>query len=293
MPPHAEGTAGPRPRLRRCIHRPPALAGQGGGHLARTAPLVRHVFASRCRLVSAAIATVVVDDEPLALKRVVKLLRADPDIEVTGAFSSATRAAGFASEHVPQLMLLDICMPGLDGFELVRLLAERGIHPHVIFVTAYADRSMEAFATGAIDYLLKPVDDERFGRAISRAKSLIHATQGGSAGPTRPARLLLTERGRIVVLAMRDIEFVQAAARRVKIYAAGRCFAFRRPLGELEQRLDPSSFVRVHRSTLVNVEHIAEMHPLFHGDCELVLRRGTRLTLSRRYRDRLAPFLIK
>jgi two-component system LytT family response regulator len=243
--------------------------------------------------VSAAIATVVVDDEPLALKRVVKLLRADPDIEVTGAFSSATRAAGFACEHVPQLMLLDICMPGLDGFELVRLLAERGIHPHVIFVTAYTDRSMEAFATGAIDYLLKPVDDERFARAISRAKSLIHATQGGTAGPTRPARLLLTERGRIVVLAMRDIEFVQAAARRVKIYAAGRCFAFRRSLGELEQRLDPSSFVRVHRSTLVNVEHIAEMHPLFHGDCELVLRRGTRLTLSRRYRDRLAPFLMK
>ena len=243
---------------------------------------------------SAGIATVVVDDEPLALKRVLKLLRADPDIEVTGAFSSATRAAGFACEHVPQLMLLDICMPGLDGFELVRLLAERGIHPHVIFVTAYADRSMEAFATGAIDYLLKPVDDERFARAISRAKSLIQATQGGgAAGPTRPARLLLTERGRIVVLAMRDIEFVQAAARRVKIYAGGRCFAFRRPLGELEQRLDPSSFVRVHRSTLVNVEHIAEMHPLFHGDCELVLRRGTRLTLSRRYRDRLAPFLIK
>jgi two-component system LytT family response regulator len=190
-------------------------------------------------------------------------------------------------------MLLDICMPGLDGFELVRLLAERGIHPHVIFVTAYADRSMEAFATGAIDYLLKPVDDERCARAISRAKSLIHATQGATPAATRPARLLLTERGRIVVLAMRDIEFVQAAARRVKIYAAGRCFAFRRPLGELEQRLDPSSFVRVHRSTLVNVEHIAEMHPLFHGDCELVLRRGTRLTLSRRYRARLAPFLVK
>jgi two-component system LytT family response regulator len=248
---------------------------------------------------NAAISTVVVDDEPLALRRVLKLLRADPEIQVIGAFGSPTRAAGYAREHVPQLMLLDICMPGLDGFELLRSLAASGIHPHVIFVTAYSDRSMDAFAAGAIDYLLKPFDDERFTRAISRAKSLIQATQGVSNGPSRPAggsgrgRLLLAERGKIVVLAMRDIEFVQAAARRVKIYAGGRCFAFRRPLGELEERLDPGSFVRVHRSTLVNVEHIAEMHPLFHGDCELVLRRGTRLTLSRRYRDRLAPFLIK
>ncbi len=239
------------------------------------------------------IATVVVDDEPLALRRLVKLLHTDPQIEVTGAFTSASQAVGYACEHAPQLMLLDICMPGLDGFELVRRLAERGIHPHVIFVTAYSDRSMEAFATGAIDYLLKPVDDGRFGRAISRAKSLIQAAQDGAPAAARPARLLLSERGRIVVLAMRDIEFVQAAARRVKVYAAGRCFAFRRPLRELEHRLDPSSFVRVHRSTLVNVEHIAEMHPLFHGDCELVLRRGTRLMLSRRYRDRLVPFLIK
>ena len=86
--------------------------------------------------------------------------------------------------------------------------------------------------------------------------------------------------------------FVQAAAKYVKIYAAGRCYSFRQSLGQLEQRLDAACFVRVHRSTLVNVEHIAEMHPLFHGDYELILRRGTRLTLSRRYRERLAPFLL-
>ena len=106
-------------------------------------------------------------------------------------------------------------------------------------------------------------------------------------------RLLLSERGKVVVLAMRDIEFVQAAAKYVKIYAAGRCYSFRHSLGHLEHRLDPACFVRVHRSTLVNVEHLAEMHPLFHGDYELIMRRGTRLTLSRRYRDRLAPFLLE
>jgi two-component system LytT family response regulator len=247
---------------------------------------------------SAPISTLVVDDEPLALKRVLRLLHDDPGINVVGTFSSAPEAIEHAREHAPQLMLLDIRMPELDGFELVATLAKGGVHPYVIFVTAYTDRSMDAFGVGAIDYLLKPFDDERFGRAIGRAKSLIGAVAGATATPRQPpaserTRLLLSERGKVVVLSMRDIEFVQAAAKHVKIYAAGRCYSFRQPLGLLEQRLDSASFVRVHRSTLVNIEHIAEMHPLFHGDYELVLRRGTRLTLSRRYRDRLAPFLLK
>ena len=246
-----------------------------------------------------AITTFVVDDEPLARKRLLHLLRGDPDIRVVGTFDSATAAASHARELTPQLLLLDIRMPELDGFELVAALAGQGINPYIIFVTAHSDRSMDAFAVGAIDYLLKPFDDERFARAIERAKKLI-AAGGQTAAAAQPAslagnrtRLLLSERGKVVVLAMRDIEFVQAAAKHVKIYAAGRCYSFRQTLGELESRLDPASFVRVHRSTLVNVEHLAEMHPLFHGDYELVLRRGTRLTLSRRYRDRLAPFLLK
>jgi len=246
------------------------------------------------------IPTFVVDDEPLARKRMLRLLRNDPDISVVGNYSSAIEAATQARELAPQLLLLDIRMPELDGFELVQSLAGQGMNPYVIFVTAYSDRSMDAFAVGAIDYLLKPFDDERFARAIARAKSLISSPASApGAAPARPSlaggrtRLLLSERGKVVVLAMRDIEFVQAAAKYVKIYAAGRCYSFRQSLGQLETRLDPASFVRVHRSTLVNVEHIAEMHPLFHGDYELILRRGTRLTLSRRYRDRLTPFLLE
>ncbi|HEX4649382.1 MAG TPA: LytTR family DNA-binding domain-containing protein [Steroidobacteraceae bacterium] len=250
------------------------------------------------------IATLVVDDEPLARRRVVRLLSADPDIHIVGTFGSATEAADRAPELAPQLMLLDIRMPELDGFELVSRLAEQGVNPYIIFVTAYSDRSMDAFGVGAIDYLLKPFDDDRFARAVARAKSLIASaapTDAGAAAAAAPGpslaagrtRLLLSERGKVVVLAMRDIEFVQAAAKHVKIYAGGRCFSFRQSLSQLEARLDPGSFVRVHRSTLVNVEHIAEMHPLFHGDYELILRRGTRLTLSRRYRGRLAPFLLE
>ena len=243
----------------------------------------------------------VVDDEPVARKRLLHLLRGDPDIRVVGSFDSAPAAATQARELTPQLMLLDIRMPELDGFQLVTALAGQGINPYIIFVTAHSDRSMEAFGVGAVDYLLKPFDDERFARALERAKRLIAAGRPAHALPAAPpgslasrrTRLLLAERGKVVVLAMRDIEFVQAAAKHVKIYAAGRCYSFRQTLGELESRLDPASFVRVHRSTLVNVEHLAEMHPLFHGDYELILRRGTRLTLSRRYRDRLRPFLLE
>jgi two-component system LytT family response regulator len=245
------------------------------------------------------IATLVVDDEPLARRRLVHLLRGVPDINVIGTFGSAAEAAAQAGEMTPQLLLLDIRMPELDGFELVSALAAQGLTPYIIFVTAHSDRSLDAFAVGAIDYLLKPFDDERFARAIERARTLIGTRSKTPAAGQLPSlasdrtRLLLAEHGKVVVLAMRDIEFVQAAAKHVKIYAGGRCYSFRQSLRELEGRLDASCFVRVHRSALVNVEYIVEMHPMFHGDYELILRRGTRLTLSRRYRERLAPFLLE
>jgi two-component system LytT family response regulator len=248
------------------------------------------------------IATFVVDDEPLARRRLLHLLRGFADINVVGTFGSAAEAVAQAGEMTPQLLLLDIRMPEVDGFELVVALAARGLTPYIIFVTAHSDRSMDAFAVGAIDYLLKPFDDERFARAIERARTLIASgaqiKKNGSATqlPTLASdrtRLLLAEHGKVVVLLMRDIEFVQAAAKHVKIYAAGRCYSFRQSLRELESRLDAACFVRVHRSALVNVEYIAEMHPMFHGDYELILRRGTRLTLSRRYRERLARFLLE
>src|SRR3977135_838163 len=132
---------------------------------------------------SGAIPTLGGDDEPLARKRVVRLLRGDPDINIVGTFSSATEAAAQARELAPQLMLLDIRMPELDSFVLVASLAEQGLNPYVIFVTAYSDRSMDAFAVGAVDYLLKPFDDERFARAVARAQSLIGAATAPSPAP--------------------------------------------------------------------------------------------------------------
>jgi two-component system, LytTR family, response regulator len=247
--------------------------------------------------VSGEVTTFVIDDEPLARERVIRLLRTDPEIKLLGSYGSATEAASQARKLEPQLLFLDVRMPEQNAFELLESLARDGVNPYVIFVTAYSDRAMDAFAVGAVDYLQKPFDDARFVRAVARAKLLIaQGTPPAAGGAPLPARshsrLLLSERGRVVVLSMRDIEFVQSAAKFVKIYAGGRCYCHRQSLGQIEEQLDPAYFVRVHRSTLVNVEHIAEMHPLFHGDYELILKRGTRLTLSRRYRSRLTPFLL-
>ena len=249
---------------------------------------------------SGAILTFVVDDEALARKRVVRMLRDDSDINIVGSFSSAREAAAQARARAPHLLFLDICMPELDGVEFAASLAEQGINPYIVFLTAYADRSMDAFRVGAVDYLVKPFDDERFARALTRAKLLIASGNERIAScavepPLRNGRmcLVLAENGKVVVLPVRDIEFIQASMRQVKLYAVDRRFSFRQSLGHLESRLDPVTFVRVHRSTLVNVEHIAEIRPRLHGDYELTLRRGARLTLSRRYRDRLARLLLE
>ena len=248
------------------------------------------------------ISAFVVDDEPVARRRIERLLRAVSDVRIAGTFGSAAEAVRAAGATVPDLLILDIRMPEIDGFELLSALAQRGLHPYVIFVTAYADRALDAFSTGAVDYLLKPFDEERFERSIERAKTLIRSKARASAAQSSAraakesilgSRLLLSERGQVTVVPMHDIEFVQASARNVKIHAAGRCYIFRQSLRELEARLDPSYFVRVHRSALVNVEYISQMTSRLHGDCELVLSRGTRLTLSRRYRSRLRPYLIQ
>lgn len=245
-----------------------------------------------------AIATFIVDDEPLARKRLQRLLRSDPAIRIVGSFASAAEAANAARHVAPQLLLLDIRMPEADGFNFIATLAERGLAPYTIFVTAHADRSLDAFAIGAVDYLLKPFDADRLKRAVSRAKALLgtrdSAVDSGQQpqAANDPTRLMLAERGRIIVLSINDIEFAQVVSRHVKIFSGGHCYTFNSTLEELEQRIDSARFVRIHRSTLINIQHLSQLLPAAHGDYEVVLRRGTRLMLSRRYRARLDPFLL-
>jgi two-component system LytT family response regulator len=256
---------------------------------------------------AAPITALVVDDEPLARQRVLRLLARDADFSVVGECGSVAQALRLNVPAAPDLILLDVSMPARDGFELLHHWAERGVEPFVIFVTAYSEYAIRAFEVDAVDYLLKPFDDERFLKAMARAKAVIESDRAGSTmvqvregGPDeRPGspgvaflkRLLIAEQGKVLFLPTRDIEFVQSAGKYVKVFAQGHCHLLRQPMQELEARLDPNQFVRVHRSSIVNVDQIVEMHPLFHGDYELVLKRGTRLAMSRRFRSRFDRFL--
>ena len=250
---------------------------------------------------------VVVDDEPLARQRILRLLARDAEFRVVGECSSASQALRLSVTDAPNLILLDISMPNEDGFDLLRHWNDRGFEPFVIFVTAYSEHAIKAFEVDAVDYLLKPFDDERFMKALARAKAVIGAERTGSpptadqeesagqtpgsVGCTYPQRLLIAEAGKVMFMPTREVEFVQSAGKFVKVFAQGKCHLMRQPMHELEARLDPSQFVRIHRSSIVNVDQIVEMHPLFHGDYELVLKRGTRLGMSRRFRSRFDRFL--
>jgi two-component system, LytTR family, response regulator len=254
----------------------------------------------------APITTLVVDDEPLARRRLARLLARESGFTLLGECASAAEALQMELP-APELVLLDVRMPVQDGFALLQRWREQGVSPCVVFVTAYSEHAVLAFDFDAVDYLLKPFDEERFRKAAERARTAVLAArarrqQAGEAGagdsgnwPLRGGhaeRLLVAEDGKVLFLPVREVEFVQSAGKYVKVFAQGRCHLMRQPMHELEARLDPRVFVRVHRTSIVNVGQIVEMHPLFHGDCELVLRRGTRLPLSRRYRGHFERFLV-
>jgi two-component system LytT family response regulator len=251
------------------------------------------------------LSAMIVDDEPIARQRVRRLLAREPDFHIIGDFGSVAECESTVAGAVPDLLLLDVRMPKRNGFDLLASFEARGVHPFVIFVTAYAEYAVEAFGVEAVDYLLKPFDDDRFAKAIARARSLLvkergtgeessKTPDGGNerSGTRLRDRLLVNDGGRVLFVPAREIEMVQAAGKHVKIFVNGHCYLARQALRDVEARLDNSHFVRVHRSTIINVEQITELHPLFHGDYEIVLKRGTRVTLSRRFRSRILPFLV-
>ena len=246
------------------------------------------------------LSALIVDDEPIARQRIRRLLAREPDFHLIGDFASVAECEKLDSNTAPDLLLLDVRMPGRSGFDLLAAFEARGVHPFVIFITAYSEYAVEAFGVEAVDYLLKPFDDERFAKAIARARTQLgqeravpgDSSQAGNAVPRLRDRLLVNDGGRVLFVPVRDIELVQAAGKHVKIFVNGHCYLARQALRDVEARLDGSHFVRVHRSTIINVEQIVELHPLFHGDYEIGLKRGTRVTLSRRFRSRILPFLV-
>lgn len=223
---------------------------------------------------------VVVDDVALARQRLERLLRAWPDITVVAACADVDAAAAAVAAHAPDLLLLDVDMPGGDGFTLLdRLPSET--RPVVVFTTAHAGFAARAFRVDAVDYLLKPVTSPALGEALERVAARRRA------GFDAPSWLLLRERDGTTVLPMSAIDWVEAAGNYACIRAEGVTHVHRETLTRLEARLDPTRFQRIHRSRVVNIDRIAALRPLANGDQIVVLRDGTELGLSRTWRDPL------
>jgi two-component system, LytTR family, response regulator len=233
------------------------------------------------------IRTVVADDEPIARARIVSLLRDEDDIEIVGECGNGAEAKTAIAERAPDLVFLDIQMPELDGLALARTLQSGG-SPAVVFVTAYEDYALNAFEVHAIDYLLKPFSAERFRSSLAHARVHVanHRAQPGTQREHgKRDRLMVKSDGRIRVIRTADIDWCEASGNYVGLHVGAQCHFVRDTMAHLESKLDPSQFIRIHRSTIVNVDRVQEMQPSFSGDYVVILRGGTRLTLSRGYRD--------
>jgi two-component system LytT family response regulator len=241
----------------------------------------------------------IVDDEPLARRRLRSLLSGETDVEIVGEFGNGRDAVKAIRESRPDLVFLDIQMPELDGFGVVR---EVGVSemPAVVFVTAFDEHALKAFEVHAFDYLLKPVDRERFASTLRRARGKVRgedtralgdrleAMLAGLAGRRQePQRLPIRKDGRIFLVKPEDIDWLEADGNHVRVHVGKESHLIRETLSKLEARLPERAFMRIHRSTLVNVARIREIQPWFQGDYVLLLNDGTRLTSGRSYRDRV------
>ena len=231
---------------------------------------------------------VIVDDEPLARRGIrVRLERID-GVEIVAECGSGSAAVRAIREHSPDVVFLDVQMPGLDGFGVVREVGADRM-PVTIFVTAYDTHAIEAFDADALDYLLKPIDDERFARAVERARRRLAERRAGAspAEPPAASRILVRDRGRVLVLNHDDIDWIAAEGDYVRVHAGGRGHLVRDTMVAMEARLDPARFARIHRSAIVNVSRVKEVRSHGERDYLAVLRDGTRLKVSRTYRRRL------
>jgi len=233
---------------------------------------------------------IVIDDEPLARDAIRSLLADDAEVRVVGEGTGADGAALIARTR-PDLMFLDIQMPEVDGFALLDQVGAETV-PAIIFVTAYDRYAVRAFEVHALDYLLKPFDDRRFASALAHAKERARGRRRGEID-TRIAellkersdalksRFLIPVRDKTIVVDAADIDWIEAADYYVTLHTGASSHLLRQTMDEIEKQLDGRRFFRVHRSTIVNIDRVREIHPLFRGDCALVLADGRRLKLSR------------
>lgn len=225
------------------------------------------------------IRTLVVDDEPLARSNVTLLLQRDPEIEIIGECQTGVDALKAVPEKKPDLLFLDIQMPECDGFDVLEKLGAN-LPPAVVFVTAYDQYALRAFEAGALDYLLKPFDNERFFRALGRAKEKVRSGRNA----TLAQRFVIKETGQVWFIKASEIDWIEAADYYSCLHVGDKTYLLRRSMADLEQELDPDLFCRIHRSSIVNLERVQGLKLNEDGEYDVMLEQGVRLRVSRSYR---------
>ena len=245
------------------------------------------------------IRVLIVDDEPLAVRKLKRLLLPDPDLQLIAA-TNAEEAIKIIEQQQPHILLLDIQMPDMDGFDLLRQITFE-LMPYVIFVTAFDRYAIEAFEVRALDYLLKPFSPQRLEQAMGRAKNAVtHDRRIASHKALLELldhhtnylkRIVVKERERVFFVPSSRIDWIEAVGKYAKIHVGKDIHLLRQGLKALEPRLDPRKFVRIHKSTIINIDSIDQLQSWFHGDYRVLMKDGTQLMLSRRYRGRLEESL--
>ena len=249
---------------------------------------------------STKIRTLIVDDEELARDRIQSLLAEQPDVEIVGVCTDGPSAVETIDKTQPDLVFLDVQMPGMDGFEVIDNI-DKNHAPAVVFVTAHDAHALRAFEIHALDFLLKPFDQTRFEKALDRARGLLNRDRAGGLDPRLVSlleelheerkyseRLIVKSGGRVFFVRTEEIDWVEASGNYVKIHTKNDAHLLRESMKNMEARLDPKTFVRIHRSAIVNIDRIKELEPWFHGEYIVIMRDGTRLTASRVFSDRLS-----
>jgi two-component system, LytTR family, response regulator len=244
------------------------------------------------------IRTVIIDDEPLARRGLLRFLKNDPEVELVAECGDGESAVSTILSKKPGLVFLDVQMPEMDGLDVVRTVGISRM-PMTIFVTAYDRYALKAFEVNAVDYLLKPVGRERFTEALTRAKRRVAEKSQSDLNQNIKAmlerlrgneyveHLSVQQNGRIVLVRTKEIDWIEADGNYVRLHVGARTHEIRETLNALERKLNPRDFLRIHRSTIVNVRAIKEMQPWFHGYHLVVLQNGQELRMSR-YQNKVA-----
>ncbi len=255
------------------------------------------------------IKTIIADDEPLAREKIRNLLEEDPDIELIGECADGIETVTAIRNQQPDLVFLDVQMPELDGFGVLKALRHSNM-PTLIFVTAYDQYALRAFEVHALDYLLKPFDRERFQKALQRAKEHIRKEKSGEVNEKLLTlledlkseksnnherkyldRLVIKAGGRVTFLKTEEIDWIEAAGNYIRLYIGKDSHLLRETMNNIQTKLDPEKFLRIHRSTILKIDRIKELQPWYHGEYFVTLENGKQLTSSRSYRHQLSKLL--